>query len=103
GSDAEGPYRGRAVAITGASGFVGSALRRRLAASGAVVPAVSRQERPPDAPAERWWKLDVSVPAAPDELLHATAPEVLFHLAGETSAGRELELVRPTFTANAVA
>ena len=103
GSDAEGPYRGRAVAITGASGFVGSALRRRLAASGAVVHAVSRQERPPDELAERWWKLDVRVPGALDELLRAAEPEVLFHLAGETSAGRELDLVQPTFTANAVA
>ena len=103
GSGAEGPYRGRTVAITGASGFVGTALRRRLAASGAVVHAISRHEQPPDELAERWWKLDVRVPGALDELLRAAEPEVLFHLAGETSAGRELDLVQPTFTANAVA
>ena len=43
------------------------------------------------------------VPGVLDELLRAAEPEVLFHLAGETSAGRELDLVQPTFTANAVA
>jgi nucleoside-diphosphate-sugar epimerase len=86
-SAAEG-YRGRTVAITGASGFIGTALRRRLAAVGAVVHAVSRAE--------------LATPGALDELLHAARPEVLFHLAGVTSAGRELDLVQPTFTANAV-
>ena len=59
-SDAEG-YRDRAVAITGASGFIGTALRRRLAAAGGVVHAISR--------AVLW------TPAALDELLGAAQPE----------------------------
>ena len=98
-SDAEGPDR---VAITGASGFIGSALRRQLAAAGANVHLVSRRPQPEAASAERRWQLDVCTPGALDELLREIQPDVLFHLAGETSAGRELELVQPTFAANVV-
>jgi UDP-glucose 4-epimerase len=94
-----GGYRGRAVAITGASGFIGAALRRQLAAGGAEVHAISRKAQPE----ERWWQLDVSQAGALDELLREVQPDVLFHLAGETSASRELDLVQPTFAANVVA
>jgi UDP-glucose 4-epimerase len=89
----------RRVAITGASGFIGGALRRQLAAAGAEIHAISRR---PGAE-ERWWQLDVCTPGALDELLREVQPEVLFHLAGETSASRDLDLVQPTFTANVVA
>jgi UDP-glucose 4-epimerase len=96
-------YDGRAVAITGASGFLGTAIRRRLCAAGAVVHAISRHAQPERGEAHRWWQLDVRVPGALDEALRTIQPDVLFHLAGETSAGRDLELVEPTLTANVVA
>jgi nucleoside-diphosphate-sugar epimerase len=98
-SAVESGYRGRAVAITGASGFIAGALRRRLAAAGAEVHAISRSPQPE----ERWWQLDVCTTGALDDLLREVQPDVLFHLAGETSASRELDLVHPTFAANVVA
>jgi UDP-glucose 4-epimerase len=98
---ADNTYRGRDVAVTGASGFIGTAIRRRLAAEGAIVHAVSRGGRADDA-ADEWWELDLRLSGALDGLLSTVAPDVVFHLAGETSAGRELELVEPTFSANVV-
>ena len=95
-SGAENPHR---VAVTGASGFIGGALHRRLEQEGAEVHAVSRRREE----AERWWQLDVCTPGALDELLREVRPAVLFHLAGETSASRDLDLVQPTFAANVAA
>lgn len=102
-ADAASGYKGRAVAITGAAGFIGSLLRRRLIAAGAIVHAVSRRPQPSEGAAGRWWELDVRTPGALDELVRTVEPEVLFHLAGETSAARELELVQRTFAANVAA
>jgi nucleoside-diphosphate-sugar epimerase len=98
--DPDAAYRGRTVLITGASGFLGTALRLRLSAAGAVVHAISRRES--DDQDARWWNADLTAPDSLAELLHAAEPEVVFHLAGETSAGRALDLVRSTFEANVV-
>jgi nucleoside-diphosphate-sugar epimerase len=90
------------VVVTGAAGFIGSALRRLLLAVGATVHAVSRSARAAGHGAETWWQLDVREPGALDDLIRSVEPGVVFHLAGETSAARDLALVRPTFEANAV-
>jgi nucleoside-diphosphate-sugar epimerase len=90
------------VVVTGAAGFIGSALRRLLIAEGAAVHAVSRSSHAAADEAEKWWQLDVREPGALDDLVREVEPDVLFHLAGETSAARDLALVRPTFEANAV-
>jgi UDP-glucose 4-epimerase len=95
-------YGGRAVAITGAGGFIGTALRRRLSAAGAVVHA-SVTTRPPDDGAHRWWQVDLRAVGALDELLRSVQPDFLFHLAGETSAAREIDLIAPTFSTNLAA
>lgn len=96
-------YRGRVVALTGASGFLGGALLRQLLAAGADVHAISRQPAPLRSEGERWWQLDLCVPTALDGLLRKVEPDLLFHLAGETSAARDLDLVQPTFMTNTVA
>lgn len=76
------------AAITGAGGFLGSALARRLAASGAEVSALSR--RPAAIPGTSWRPYDLTDPSiapaflgSPDVVIHAA-----FSLAG---AGPELE------------
>ena len=96
-------YCGRVVALTGASGFIGGALLRQLLAAGADVHAISRRPAPLRSEGERWWQADLCVPAALDGLLREVEPDVLFHLAGETSAARDLDLVQATFTTNTVA
>jgi UDP-glucose 4-epimerase len=82
-------YRDRAVLVTGASGFLGGALAFRLAAEGAAVHALSRREG-------SYGLEDLTA------TLRSAQPEVVFHLAGETSASRSLALVLPTFEANVV-
>ena len=96
-------YRGRPVVVTGASGFIGTALRRQLAARGAAIHAVSRSPREGQDDSETSWRLDVREPGALDELVRTVEPDVLFHLVGETSAARDLALVRPTLEANTIA
>lgn len=89
-----------AVLVTGASGFLGRHLVRRLLATGAEVHAVSRAERPAEG-ALRWWRADLADAGAVDLLFERCRPRRVFHLASWVSGRRELEHVRPAFLANA--
>jgi UDP-glucose 4-epimerase len=73
----------KTVAITGASGYIGSALVDRLKESNLEIVRVSRQELAPSA-GMRTMKADVSTLDCWLEIVeHA---DVIFHLAGNTSA-----------------
>ncbi|HJQ48272.1 MAG TPA: NAD-dependent epimerase/dehydratase family protein [Amycolatopsis sp.] len=88
--------------VTGASGFIGSHLVRRLERSGIEVHAVSRNP-PRDADtAARWHLADVTDASAVAGLVPHTRPDVIFHLASRVSGERSLELVSPTLRANFV-
>jgi UDP-glucose 4-epimerase len=91
---------GRTVLVTGASGFVGSALRRRLAAS-MDVHVVSRQAQP-TSDGEHWWVVDLAQLDQVRALLQRVRPDVIFHLATHAAAARDLGLVLPTFTSSLV-
>jgi nucleoside-diphosphate-sugar epimerase len=88
---------GRRCLVTGAGGFLGRHLCRRLEAAGAEVHAVSRRQRTPHAAAARWWTADVESEAVARELVQAVKPDTVFHLAGLTDASPDLRLVLPTF------
>jgi UDP-glucose 4-epimerase len=93
-------FVGVPVLVTGASGFIGSHLCRRLLREGARVHAVSREPRSSRHEHLRWWQADLGQVAAVRELWQATRPEIVFHLASHVAGARELGKVLPTFYDN---
>jgi len=90
-------FEGRAVLVTGASGFLGSYLSRSLVAAGARVHAVSRIARVSEVPGLRWRQCEMEDMEAVRALLAETKPEVIYHLSGMVNGAPELRLVLPTF------
>ena len=106
------------VLVTGARGFIGSQLCRRLVVSGVELHAVSR--RPPadvvawwqsiggdvsDAPrvaAIRWWNVDLIDLQATRELIRTVLPDRTYHLASLVTGSRNLEMVLPILQNNFV-
>jgi UDP-glucose 4-epimerase len=91
---------GSTALVTGASGFIGSHLTRRLLAEGASVHAVSRAFQSPGAESLRWWQADLGEAGAVGELVRATRPDFIFHLASHVAGARDLAKVLPTFHDN---
>ncbi|RVX46662.1 nucleoside-diphosphate-sugar epimerase [Nonomuraea polychroma] len=91
-------WEGRRALVTGASGFIGGHLARRLAELGADVHAVSRG--PAADPGMRWHRADLREPDATARLLAEVSPEVIFHLAGEVNGARDPGMVAPTLAGN---
>jgi UDP-glucose 4-epimerase len=91
---------GRRALVTGASGFIGTHLLERLRDDGVEIHAGSRHV-PPTCDAEiTWHEFDLTDPDAVRRVVGSVVPEVVFHLAGDSRAAREVELVRPTFQSN---
>lgn len=86
----------RRVLVTGASGFLGSHLCRRLRAQGAEVHGVSRQARQDEA-GLRWWRSDGASVEAFRRLLADIKPNLIYHLSGHVTASPQLDLVLPIF------
>jgi len=92
-------YHGRRVLVTGASGFIGRRLCRRLRELGADVEAASRKAAPAGEET-RWHQVDLADPAAAARLVEETQPAGAFHLASQVTESRERKVVLPTFHAN---
>jgi nucleoside-diphosphate-sugar epimerase len=91
------------VLVTGAGGFIGSALCARLAALAAEVHGVGRSPKPSTSAPIRWWQQDLAEVSGVENLLESIRPEIVYHFAGHVFGSRELEMVVPTFQSNLVA
>lgn len=95
-----GRFSGKKILVTGASGFIGPHLCRRLCMDGADVHAVSRSIRSNSDNSPRCWRSDLSDISTVRKLLNTIRPDIIFHLSGHAAGGRGLELVLPTFHSN---
>jgi nucleoside-diphosphate-sugar epimerase len=87
------------VLVTGAAGFLGSHLCRRLHEGGAEVHAVSRSDRRGDAGGGvRWVRSSFDDTGEVDRILRTVRPDVVYHLGGYVSAAPDITHVLPTFS-----
>lgn len=91
---------GRSVLVTGASGFIGAHLARRLAALGAEVHGTSRGAELPDGVFASRVRGDLADAELVRRLVADTRPDVVFHLASRVTGSRDAAEVLPTFQAN---
>jgi nucleoside-diphosphate-sugar epimerase len=92
---------GSSVLVTGASGFIGAHVCRRLLACHARVHAISRQPLSSHSEHLQWWQADLTDMAAVRRVFGAVRPEmVFFHLASYVVGARDLGVVLPTFYDN---
>jgi nucleoside-diphosphate-sugar epimerase len=91
---------GKRVLVTGARGFLGSALTHRLQTEDAEVHAVTRAGSRPtdtDGGGPQWWTADLTQPAVVADLCRMIRPHVIYHLSGHVTAAPEIDAVLPTF------
>ena len=89
--------RNQRVLVTGASGFIGAHLCRRLGQVGAQVHAVSRNPQTFSSSDWSWWQGDLSDYHTVRELVGKVKPDRIFHLAGPAVGSRDRSLVMPMF------
>jgi nucleoside-diphosphate-sugar epimerase len=87
--------QGRRVLVTGASGFIGSHLCRRLADAGAEVHGTSRHAPAMSGPDLHWRQADLADTATVRKLVTDLRPDVIFHCAGAAVGLRDLDQVEP--------
>jgi UDP-glucose 4-epimerase len=82
--------------VTGASGFLGAHLCRRLLAERAEVHAVSRAARA-GGDGIHWWQCDMVDAVAVQELVSRVKPDVVYHFGGMVTAAPDARLVAATY------
>lgn len=89
--------QGEKVLVTGARGFLGSHLCRKLIECGVEVHAISRSTE--NSPTEnlRWWQVDLEDIVATKDLFSLVKPDVIYHLSGHVTADPDIRQVLPTF------
>jgi len=88
---------GDKVLVTGARGFLGSHLCRRLVECGAEVHAISRSSESGPSKNLRWWQVDLEDFVATKDLFSRVKPDVIYHLSGHVTADPDIRQVLPTF------
>lgn len=95
-------FSGQRVLVTGATGFLGSHLCRRLSVSAAELHAIARHPSPSDDAGPRWWRGDLTDAATVERLLAGIKPDVIFHLASHGVGAPDLDHVLPTLQGDLV-
>lgn len=93
-------FYNQSILVTGASGFIGTHLCRRLCQDGAELHAISRMNQPESETGLRWWLGDLADAKAVRKMVASIKPDVIFHLAGYPVGSRDLEHVLPSFRSN---
>jgi len=92
-------WHGRRCLVTGASGFIGSALCDRLTRLGADVWGLGRRSAGP-IESSHWLSCDVTDQKQVTYVMRACRPDVVFHLASIVAGARRLDLVLPMLHGN---
>lgn len=87
------------ILVTGASGFIGSHLCRRLVSDGHEVHSVSRETHPNEN-GLRWWQGDLADEKVVSKIVGRVRPQMIFHLASRVTGSRDPREVSSTFQAN---
>lgn len=98
-------YSDKKIIVTGATGFIGPHLCRKLAELGANVFAAARNIKDPfddDVKNIKAVKADFSKSEEVEKIFEEIKPDYTFHLAGLAAGGQELDLIEPTFQSNLV-
>ena len=88
--------RDQRVMVTGATGFLGSHLCRRLRNDGAEIYAISRSAHEDIGKGFHWLQGDLGDISMVRRMLLQVKPDVIFHLSGLVTGVCGLELVLPT-------
>jgi UDP-glucose 4-epimerase len=91
------------VLVTGASGFIGRALVRRLVADGHTTVCTARHPADDVAEGAAWVPGDLTDRSFVQRLIEEARPTVVFHLASQVTGSRSIDVVPTTLANNLVA
>lgn len=91
---------GKTILVTGASGFIGCHLIRRLKEMGCVIHALSRHETASKRDGIHWTQADVSDMDRLRSVFTHVRPHIVFHLASLVTGNRAINQVEPALKSN---